>query len=213
MTMRVPIRCHLALPRLFGAALILALLAPWAGAERPARAAAAPPPDDSFISIRFADPAIPPIQVTGVAEARPYGIHYSAEELRARDQVAVALPPPELNAYALEWESRQDFDARLQGLAQDISRGSQGQWGWGDWGGGGWFDFNGWNESGIPANLLMGRLIRQTLHPTPPVALPAYNLPEYRADYAAWRRGLERAALRGARATGPAANGASSPRR
>lgn len=149
---------------------------------------------DSLISIHFADPAVPDIRVTGVATAEPYGIHYSKEELRARDQAALAAPPPEPSVYEIYWQSHEDVDVeRLRGAFQAGT----------SWSGYGWAN-NGWSDygtyvypftAGAPATVPGSGY---DFHLTPPEAYPRFNLLEYNAALADWRRAQERAALRGA---------------
>lgn len=141
---------------------------------------------DSYISIRFADPRIPDIHVSGVDQPSHYGTYLSPEEERAQDQAAVVTPPPDPRYYGLNWESHDAFDyARLQTISGFLFD-QPGGW----YGGGG----HAWDYD-YP---LLSRLgIWRRLSPTPPTALPQYNMMEYRADLAAWRRARERAARHG----------------
>jgi hypothetical protein len=101
---------------LAGIILMLAVRAPAAepaGQGRVTRKA----DDASFISIQFADKHIPEIHVTGVSKPEPYGTYLGPEEQRAADRVAVLMPPPELAAYALEWDIYDNGGYAQQGLA------------------------------------------------------------------------------------------------
>lgn len=101
---------------LAGIILMLAMQAP--AAEPAGRGRAARKADDgSFISIQFADKRIPDINVTGVSKPEPYGTFLSPEEERAADRVALMMPPPELAAYALEYDFNDYGDYAQQGLA------------------------------------------------------------------------------------------------
>ena len=145
--------------------------------DRPSDAAPA------LIEIKFADPRIPEIHVSGAAasDPTPYGVYLSEDEQAAHDHAAAMAPPPDPNLYALQWESHEGLDSQREGLAGEELAADHLGWGW-----------------NLPSDsdfyLFRPFFWRESARPTPPDAHATFNITEYNAALGEWRRAQERAA-------------------
>lgn len=176
-------------PRVFGAFIFSTILS-FAGiaaaeGDKPPKSKAQKASGDgaALIDIKFADPRIPEIRVSGAeaSEPAPYGVTLSEEDQAARDRAAAMAPPPDPNLYSLQWESHEGLDAQREGLAGEEAMSDHLGWGW--------------NLPGDSDFYLFRPFFwRERAHPTPPDAHSAYNITEYNAALGEWRRAQERAA-------------------
>ena len=98
------------------------------------------------------------------------------------------VPPPALQAFALEWQSYDALDSQKLDLIYNPSATSY----YPDFG---YYPILGTVESPRQDDLVRRHRI-ENYHSTPPDHHPMYNQSEYLAQYADWKRGRERAAMR-----------------